>query len=111
MQSVHDIPAPAAVAAVPRADAGDLLRAYRSALGLAGDLPPSRSVKRRWLLRLLTVLRPTWGLQRFAVEHVRRRVEQLSRCYCVRLALGEDDGNDAADREALERSASGGLAG
>ena len=25
-------------------------------------------------------LRPTWGLQHLAVEHVRRRVEQLSRC-------------------------------
>ena len=39
------------------------------------------------------------------VEHVRRRVDALDRRYCLRLAMGEDDGNDQHDREALARFA------
>nr|MDP8943262.1 hypothetical protein [Actinomycetota bacterium] len=75
------------------------------ALDLAASPPPPLVARWGWLTRLGALLRPAWGLQRFAVEHVRRRVDALDRRYCLRLAMGEDDGNDADDREALGRFA------
>jgi hypothetical protein len=91
---------------VTRADVLPLLRRYRSALALAADLPPSRTARPRWWRDVLTTLRPRWGLHRFLVDHMRARTDQLTRRYCLRLSLGEEDGNDAQDREALERFAS-----
>jgi hypothetical protein len=83
-----------------------LLRRYRSALALAADLPPSRTARPRWWRDVLTTLRPRWGLHRFLVDHMRARTDQLTRRYCLRLSLREDDGDDAQDREALEKFAS-----
>jgi hypothetical protein len=91
---------------VARADVVPLLHSYRSALALAADLPASRTVKPKWLSDVLRMLRPRWGLHRFLVDHMRARTDQLTRRYCLRLSLGEDDGNDANDREALEKFAS-----
>jgi hypothetical protein len=110
MHTSHDTPRSAAsieavVSHSSCANVIDLLCTYRTALGLTNALPASRRLRWRWALRFVSLLRPTWGLQRFAVEHVRQRVEQLSRCYSVRLALGEDDSNEAHHREALERFA------
>lgn len=86
-----------------RADVDDLLRCYRDALELAADPPPSRHTRFMPLTRLLCQTRPTWGLQRMVVEHIRGRIALIDRRYCLRLALGEDDPNDAEDREALTR--------
>jgi hypothetical protein len=91
---------------VARADVLPLLQSYRSALALAGDLPPSRTARPKWWRDVLTLLRPRWGLHRFLVDHMRARTDQLNRRYCLRLSLGEDDGDDARDREALEKFAS-----
>jgi hypothetical protein len=99
-------PPPGPVHAAAQADVAPLLRSYRSALALAGDLPPSRTAKPRWWRDFLTLVRPRWGLNRFMVDHMRARTDQLTRRYCLRLSLGEDDGNDARDREALEKFAS-----
>jgi hypothetical protein len=110
-----EFPPPTAPAAQPpgpvhavaaQADVAPLLRSYRSALALAADLPPSRTAKPRWWRDFLTLVRPRWGLNRFLVDHMRARTDQLNRRYCLRLSLGEDDGNDARDREALEKFAS-----
>jgi hypothetical protein len=98
-------PPPGPVHAVAQADVAPLLRTYRSALALAADLPPSRTAKPRWWRAFLTFVRPRWGLNRFMVDHMRARTDQLTRRYCLRLSLGEDDGNDAKDREALEKFA------
>src|SRR5687768_9062319 len=97
---------PAPVHTAARAEVLPLLRSYRSALARAGDLPPSRTAKPRWWRGVLTPLRPRWGLNRFLVDHMRARTDQLNRRYCLRLSLGEEDGNDAQDREALEKFAS-----
>jgi hypothetical protein len=106
-----EFPPPTPAAAPPRdsvhpvaqADVIPLLQSYRSALALAGDLPPSRTARPEWWRDLLTLLRPRWGLHRFLVDHMRARTDQLNRRYCLRLSLGEDDGNDANDREALDK--------
>jgi len=97
---------PATRRPVVRADVDDLLGLYREALELAADPPPSRRTRLDPLTRLLCRMRPTWGLQRMVVEHIRGRIALIDRRYCLRLALGEDDPNDAEDREALARFAS-----
>jgi hypothetical protein len=86
---------------VVRADVDDLLRRYRAALELAADAPPSRHTRSAPLTRTLCRIRPTWGLQRLVVEHIRARIALLDRRYCLRLALGEQDPNDEQDRAAL----------
>lgn len=91
---------------VVQADVDDLLCCYRQALELAADPPPSRRTPFKPLTRLLCRLRPQWGLQRMVVEHIRGRIALIDRRYCLRLALGEADSNDAEDREALARFAS-----
>jgi len=88
---------------VVQADVDALLCCYREALELAADPPPSRHTRFGPLTRLLCRTRPTWGLQRMVVEHIRGRIALIDRRYCLRLALGEDDPNDAEDRAALER--------
>jgi len=95
--------APPARRPVVQADVDDLLRCYREALELAADPPPSRHTRFAPLTRMLCRTRPTWGLQRMVVEHIRGRIALIDRRYCLRLALGEQDPNDAADREALAR--------
>lgn len=90
---------------VVQADVAGLLCCYREALELAADPPPSRRTPVAALTRLLCRLRPTWGLQRMAVEHIRGRIALIDRRYCLRLALDEADPNDAQDREALARFA------
>lgn len=105
--SLGDQPsAPPARRPVVRADVDDLLRCYREALELAADPPPSRHTRFAPLTRLLCRMRPSWGLQRMVVEHIRGRIALIDRRYCLRLALGEDDPNDAEDRDALARFAS-----
>jgi len=84
-----------------RADVIVLLRCYREAIELAADPPPSRRARFSLLTRLLTRLRPTWGLRRMVVEHVRARIALLERDFARRLALGERDDNDTEDREKL----------
>ena len=88
---------------VVQADVHDLLCCYRDALELAADPPPSRHTPLAPLTLLLSRARPTWGLQRMVVEHIRGRIALIDRRYCLRLALGEEDPNDAEDREALAR--------
>jgi len=90
---------------VVQADVDPLLRCYREALELAAAPPPSRHTPLAPLTRMLCRARPTWGLQRMVVEHIRARIALIDRRYCLRLALGEDDPNDAEDREALARFA------
>ncbi len=85
-----------------RADVDELLCLYRAALELAADPPPSRHTRLPALTRMLCGVRPTWGLQRLVVEHVRGRIALLDRRYCLRLALGEHDPNDEQDRAALD---------
>ena len=80
----------------------ELLRCYRRAIELATDPPPSRSVRFKPLRRLLTWLRPTWGLRRMVVEHVRGRVARLERLFARRLALDESHENDEENRKALD---------
>lgn len=96
-------PRPSIPPPVVRADVLPLLEAYRQALALAAAPPPSYQTRFGWLTRFLAWLRPEWGASRFTVDHMRRRVDALNRRYCLRLALGEDDGNDGDDRAALER--------
>ena len=86
---------------VTRADVDELLCRYRAALELAADPPPSRHTRFAPLTRMLCQARPTWGLQRLVVEHIRGRIALLDRRYCLRLALGEQDPNDDQDRAAL----------
>ena len=87
---------------IVRADVDELLCRYRAALELAADPPPSRHTRFAALTRMLCRARPTWGLQRMAVEHIRGRIALLDRRYCLRLALGEQDPNDEQDRAALD---------
>lgn len=87
-----------------RADTHDLLCAYRAALDLAADPPASRASRVALLTPVVNLGRPTWGLQRFLVEHIRQRLDALTRRYSLRLALGQDDGDDAQDREASSGS-------
>lgn len=91
---------------VEQADVTELLCAYREALELAADPPPSRTMRVKALTQLLCWLRPTWGLHRFVVDHVRGRVDTLIRRYCLRLALGETDDNDREELDALKSFAS-----
>ena len=86
----------------PQADVFELLRAYREALEIAAELPPSRLTPFRPLTRVVNWLRPSWGLQRFITEHTRHRLKALTRRYNLRLAL-QDDGNDAEALEAANR--------
>ena len=87
---------------VAPADVGELLRLYRAVLELAADPPPSRHTRWPALTRTLCRARPTWGLQRLVVEHVRGRIALLDRRYCLRIALGEQAPDDEQDRAALE---------
>jgi len=82
-------------------DVVELLRCYRRAIELATDPPPSRSAGFEPLTRLLTWMRPTWGLRRMVVEHVRGRVARLDRLFARRLALNEDHEDDEQNRKAL----------
>lgn len=84
-----------------QADVIDLLRCYREAIELADDPPASRNARFDAVTRVLTWLRPTWGLHRLAVEHVRMRTALVDRHFARRLALGENDSNDEEDRKAL----------
>jgi hypothetical protein len=86
---------------VVRADVDELLCCYRAALELAAEPPASRHTRFRPLTRMLCRARPTWGLQRMVVEHIRGRIALVDRRYCLRLALGEQDPNDEQDRAAL----------
>jgi hypothetical protein len=86
--------------AFQRLDALPLLKAYRSALGLARrppaslDLPPTLERLHRWL-------RPTLGCHYFVTRHVRRRVRALERALTARVAVGDVDENDRAELDAL----------
>jgi len=87
----------------PQADVFELLRAYREALEIAAELPPSRLTPLRPLTRVVNWLRPSWGVQRFITEHIRHTLQALTRRYYLRLALRQDDGNDAEALEAANR--------
>jgi hypothetical protein len=79
-----------------------LLTAYRDAMTLAGNPPPSlrlvRPLRRRHLW-----LRPKWGCRYFTTRYVRRRVDVLERAVSMRIALGEGDDNDQDESEAIKR--------
>ena len=90
---------------VVQADVAKLLGRYRAALELAAGPPPSRRTPSATLTALLCRARPKWGLQRMVVEHIRGRIALIDSRYCMRLALREDDPNDAEDRAALSQFA------
>lgn len=84
-----------------QADVIGLLRCYRHAIELADDPPASRNARIDAVTRVLTWLRPTWGLHRLIVEHVRACTALIDRHFARRLALRENDSNDEEDRKAL----------
>jgi hypothetical protein len=81
----------------PRADTEELLRKYREALDLVCD----HGLVAPMTWRPLSQIQPTLGLQGYVVEHVRANVDRFRRRYQLRLALGENDGNDEDDLAAL----------
>lgn len=82
-----------------------LLRSYREYLQLIDGLFPPSVRQTELLSRVGYRMRGRLGGNYFALEHVRRNVQELRRHYAMRLAIGESDHNDEIDSQALDRFA------
>src|SRR3954447_18550317 len=82
------------------------LRAYRGALLLSREPPPSINVPSmlpQAVRRIYPRLRPAWGCHYFATRYVRGVTEALERAFAARIAVGEADPDDEAEGDSLQR--------
>lgn len=81
-----------------QADTHRVLTAYCCVLDLVHDhgAEAPRSPGR------LGHLKPAMGLESYVIEHVRTNADRFSRRFRMRLALAQNDSNDAEDRAALD---------